>query len=414
MMGLLPGRIPRRNVIRVTTTGALLAACMVTVACGDLDPQSAAVADVVAKDSAGVRIVENPQEPSASLAEWRVVPEAQLEIGGEDDQLQLYRVTGAIRLASGELVVANSGDSEIVVYDPSRRVVRRWGRRGRGPGEFQTLSGVVHVPPDTLLTYDQDMQRISLFDLQGNLVKTETLTGGDATALELYRIAGVTAAGDRILKPTSFSAGMKPQPMIYWDSVPLLRYRSTTGSVEPLDVFSGMDIYATPETAAPLAFGRVSSATVHDGYIYIADGGNYEVRVFHPDTGLVRIVRLRRESQPVTSADLVALQGGQTAAASAAVSGGRADVPHAPRMPAISNVIVDQQGLLWVEQYRPRYDQKGRTWLVFDVSGRLIRTAELPAGLRVTEIGDDYVVGVWRDTHGVERLRVHQLIRPTP
>jgi hypothetical protein len=36
---------------------------------------------------------------------------------------------------------------------------------------------------------------------------------------------------------------------------------------------------------------------------------------------------------------------------------------------------------------------------------------ELPAGLRVLEIGGDYVLGVWNDELDVQHVRLHRLDR---
>jgi hypothetical protein len=36
----------------------------------------------------------------------------------------------------------------------------------------------------------------------------------------------------------------------------------------------------------------------------------------------------------------------------------------------------------------------------------------MPTGLRVTEIGPDYVLGLWRDADDVEHVRMYELIKP--
>ena len=46
---------------------------------------------------------------------------------------------------------------------------------------------------------------------------------------------------------------------------------------------------------------------------------------------------------------------------------------------------------------------------VFDPDGIWLGTVATPRGLRVTEIGTDYVVGVWRDELDVEYIRVYDL-----
>jgi sugar lactone lactonase YvrE len=71
---------------------------------------------------------------------------------------------------------------------------------------------------------------------------------------------------------------------------------------------------------------------------------------------------------------------------------------------------VDADGNLWVLDYaRPGDD--GRHWTVFSADGRALGRVETPPGLRVLEIGRDYVLGVWQDELDVEYVRMHRLER---
>lgn len=49
---------------------------------------------------------------------------------------------------------------------------------------------------------------------------------------------------------------------------------------------------------------------------------------------------------------------------------------------------------------------------VFDPTGRLTGRFTLPVPLQVLEIGQDYLLGLFRDEMGVESLRVYGLTRP--
>lgn len=50
-------------------------------------------------------------------------------------------------------------------------------------------------------------------------------------------------------------------------------------------------------------------------------------------------------------------------------------------------------------------------WHVFHPDGNLLGTVRTPAGLRVLEIGADYVLGVARDGLDVEQVLVYGLSR---
>ena len=47
----------------------------------------------------------------------------------------------------------------------------------------------------------------------------------------------------------------------------------------------------------------------------------------------------------------------------------------------------------------------------FDPDGRWLGTVEMPAGPRVREIGDDYVLGTATDELDVEHVRLHRLVK---
>jgi hypothetical protein len=48
---------------------------------------------------------------------------------------------------------------------------------------------------------------------------------------------------------------------------------------------------------------------------------------------------------------------------------------------------------------------------VFDPEGVWLGTVEVPPGLRIYEIGPDYMLGRWDDELGVEHIRSYRLIK---
>lgn len=81
-----------------------------TAACGDPTPgEDPPSPEAEVRDSAGVRIVENPRPPSGSRLDWRVGPEPAVTIGkveGAEPYL-LSQVWDALVLADGRIIVVN-------------------------------------------------------------------------------------------------------------------------------------------------------------------------------------------------------------------------------------------------------------------------------------------------------------------
>ena len=81
----------------------------------------------------------------------------------------------------------------------------------------------------------------------------------------------------------------------------------------------------------------------------------------------------------------------------------------------MGGLILDGDGYLWVLPYRP--DEGAGSWQrrpvahVFDTTGALLGGVDLPLGLVVHDVGNDWVAGVIETELGVEVVQVHRLTR---
>ena len=94
------------------------------------------------RDSAGIRIIENPRPPEGSRLDWRIGPEPIVSIGqvqGEEPYL-LHLAFNAFGFPDGSIVVANRGTHEVRKFDEQGTHLRTWGGTGEGPGEFLGLT----------------------------------------------------------------------------------------------------------------------------------------------------------------------------------------------------------------------------------------------------------------------------------
>lgn len=103
--------------------------------------------------------------PAATPPAWTISAEPVVSIGVAegDPAVELHRATGAVRLADGTIVVANSGTAELRLFDSAGAYVRAVGRRGSGPGEFRgTLT--VYSQGGAVVVHDSGNDRYSVFD----------------------------------------------------------------------------------------------------------------------------------------------------------------------------------------------------------------------------------------------------------
>jgi hypothetical protein len=209
---------------------------------------------------------------------------------------------------------------------------------------------------------------------------------------------------------------MRPTPIFLWDSVANLVYDRTGAVRDTVGEFSGMDIYATPIQTGDVLFGRFTVSALHQNELYISDGGPYEVRVYGMSGDLRRIIRLERAPRKVTNRDEEVMRAAYLERASGPDSRRRIERylrewPRAEHKPWLSRLLVDGTGHIWVEEYEPYWARSARTWGVFNPAGQWLGTLQAPAGLRIMEIGPDYVLGTWMTELNVEQVRLYGLVR---
>jgi DNA-binding beta-propeller fold protein YncE len=103
----------------------------------------------------------------------------------------LVAPNGSIFVADG-----HGGDSNarIVKFDKEGKFVKTWGKKGSGPGEFDTPHGLVLDPQGRLLVADRGNSRIQVFDQDGKFI-TEWKQWGRPSGIALDR-AGTLYAAD--------------------------------------------------------------------------------------------------------------------------------------------------------------------------------------------------------------------------
>jgi len=79
-------------------------------------------------------------------------------------------------------------------------------------------------------------------------------------------------------------------------------------------------------------------------------------------------------------------------------------------LPAYSRFVVDATDHLWVEHYR-YLARDPHLWSIFAPDGTWLGEVEVPGTFDVTDIGRDYVLGVYRDALDEQSVRLYRLIR---
>ncbi|HEX2209770.1 MAG TPA: 6-bladed beta-propeller [Longimicrobium sp.] len=374
------------------------------------------------RDSAGITIVQNDAPAWKKGQEWRVSADPLLDVGEAegDPNEQFARVTDALRLSDGTLLVGDGQANEIRAFDAQGKYLRTVGRKGGGPGEFTGLFGMHLLPGDTVAAYDYQSNRLSFFSPSGALARSVTLR--EMNGKLPPRPIGIFSDG-RILVTPLYDPNFKDSSKPVRDTAVLAVFSAagtqaaSLGSVpgdETVTITGGtgnnrMMLRSTPP------FGLSTSFGVHGTRLLIGDPVRYELVERRPDGTVARLIRRSGEREPVTQADRDAYLERQ--------GEGMNDARFRPlheqlekqtvfpeRKPFFTGLVMDAAGNAWVR--RPSAPETEAPWDVFDPEGRLLGTVTTPAGFRVTQIGEDFIVGTWEDEMDVPHVRIHRLEKP--
>ena len=415
--------LPPKPVLAASTFALAVAACQ-----QDRDAPSTPATQT--RDSAGIEIVENPRPAHGTRLGW-VAPEPSLNIGTRegDAPYLLFRVRDAMRLPDGRFVVADQGSSELRVFDASGVHTATWSREGEGPGEFTQLDGIAPWPGDSLLAWNARPPGFTVFDLRGNVGRTFALPRADrVTFAAPLGFGGILVFGEG----SETGSGSVNTEFAEYEIRNGKGDRTATLGVFPGSQYYSASMLGTVVTML-LPFSPSIAAASWGELVVVAPNRGYEIRAFGSDGTLRRIVR--RDHTPIypTPAyreaffrEFLRERGFSPEVASSEeealeqVRQTMGEVPLPETLPAFATVLTDAIDHLWVREFRildgefeipGQETSAGPVWTVFDPVGHVLGFVETPPGLRIYEIGADYLLGHATDEDGIEYVRLWPLER---
>lgn len=354
-------------------------------------------------DAAAVEVVENNDSQWEAGREWRVDAQPQVEIGSEAREYQFAGIQGAVRLADGRMVVGDAGSSEVRLYDPRGRFLSAAGHAGGGPEEFRRMGKLVRGTGDSVVVFDAATRRLSLLGPSGTFGRSVTPAAATLGAF----LAGALENGSYVF---GVPVPLPPQEGLSRDSVVYLLVSADGSSTDTLVVAPGGEqfqrVSGNQVSRMTNPFGPMPAASASGNRISVGATDSYAIREFGPDGTATRVVRREVAPQAFTDAHFR-----QVADRVPQMASALAEIPRPSQAPAFSSLLLDRENNLWVQEY-PAPGATSVAWTVFDRRGAMLGQVALPANLSPTDIGRDYVLGVWADELDVERIRVYSLRKP--
>ena len=359
-------------------------------------------------------------EWSAGVSGWTVDPLPELEIRGDfaEPDHYLFRVGHVVRMADRRIVVGNGGTSQIFLFDSLGSFVGAEGGPGDGPGEFQRLEGLFRCQNDDLVV--RERPRLSVLDPDAKFLRTVRTVGTLAETPRFEAISSDCSAAlfiGNVPRPPFTPGVTERSRTLYWS--PLEGgSRDTVATVVALRLYVWEENGEVEAVEIPFQAQPTWTHSPQDE-IFLGLAQGFEVRVLGRDGGLLEVIRWAYELEPVTSDELSSFAEEVRLFLQEHPSEGRfwpplEDLPIADYKPAYSRLLVDDQGLLWVQQFG-RWSLYGPgpsdQWWVFDTSGRWLGAVVMPPDLTVLAVEKDFVIGVFLDALDVQNIRLHRLNR---
>ena len=427
--------MPTRDPVPMLPAASGALALVLCAACADSGPAAAPTTGVVVTDSADIEFVDVAAAVIDTLPQWTFSAEPILTIGkttGEDPYL-FARIQDAFRLRSGETVVLEGFDFEFRIFDSDGLFRGSFGGRGEGPGEFGEVVGLRKRTEGGIVVADNRLRRVTLFDDQGVASAIRpTVCPADGwyyNDVSLCYFGGFTGDGavfwygsrrargqpridegtvQRTPGGTLFLALASGDSTLVVDSV------SARGHVRIVQSLNGMPaLWSVLEIFAPeghWAFGPRSVA--------LGESSGFEIRLRDSSGELRRVLRVEREPEFVTSADIDAIKA--LTGTPASISPKELtlqyldEVPTGGQIPFFSELRFDDAGRLWGADYvPPRVLLVPDTtwWTVFDEDALPLARVATGRSDNILELGEDHILLRETDEMDVQRVAMYGIVR---
>ncbi|HLL47323.1 MAG TPA: 6-bladed beta-propeller [Longimicrobiaceae bacterium] len=323
----------------------------------------------------------------------------------------LSMVVGVVLDDLGRVWVADRQQQNIRVFDPRGTHVRTIGRKGSGPGEFRSVSGLTRMPNGNLLVLDFGNSRFSVYDTAGVLVTTYPRR----TTVSISPWPGRFDRQGRLYDVESAGAAneSRTNAVVRLDEAfqPTDTFRLPAFQMQYFEVSRKVD-QNTDVTRVNVPFTPSQIWSIDpEGYVWVAVTDRYRLERYSFDGTVDRVVERRFTPVPVTAADRRrSLEGNYDFTR----KGGRIDASRIPKTkPALNSLFFDHEGRMWVKPVRP--EGENPVLDVFDPSGEYLGRVLAPERMVVgpgTAVRGDRMAALTMDEDGVQSVVVFRIEKP--
>lgn len=363
-----------------------------------------------------------PLLAQASAVEWpRVggtVPSRRFTVGGAGLSIGagsapgmplLSGVIGATRLVNGGIVIGDASAHRVLFFDSAGRFVQEIGRLGDGPGEFRFPRWLGQCGTDTVAVFDAIHNSITYLGPAGSVIRSVPLP----SVVSFDRALGCTNTGRLYFllnrRRTRVGPGERP-------AVPTAVIRISP--LVPMDtLFRGgvQEYYVAQASSAysEVPLGRATLAAVGPTMLFVTENVDGRTRVYDPSGALTADFTLDIPRRRVSTRDWAIAKRARIEAeplphVREILTRVLSELRQPSTFPRIDQIQADTDDRLWVRTFN-NFDQDIATWLVVSRTGTVLAAVSSPRNLQILEIGRGFLLGLARDSEGVERVELYSV-----
>jgi hypothetical protein len=365
------------------------------------------------------------------LPAYSLAAEPSLVISDDGSASKVFSAISARRLTDGLILVADRGSAELRLFDPAGAFVSRLARRGSGPGELRGMFQVTTTPgmgSDSIFVMGvpPSSRAVSVFTPEGGFVRTEL--PDPMNAPQGIVIKGRLVSGEYLVeRGVGFSVMNVPPELgrLIPDSATygtLAISSDASDSVRWLPAVERNSLFAFPWPRGPIPngasfyeLGYTTQVVVAGDRIWLGSSKTGELRALSG-----ALTELASVTIPVNSASFhaPALRRAAERAierAQSALDSAKATAMYDPSlvpatMPRFADLIAGADGEVWVALFDVE-PSDSTNYLVISAAGEVAARATLPRDIDIEQIGADFILGIARDSLGVESVVQHRLYR---
>ena len=356
---------------------------------------------------------------SSAEAQWRLMP-PDLTVG--QDSVNFFVDVADVLVREDRVYVADGGLRRVVAFSHTTgQVTSTAGRRGQGPGEFQFLRWLDDCGGDTILTSDSGLNRVSVFSLDLDHLRTFRLSSQKNLAAIQCAGTGTFVAITRNADPMLSLNREIPTETTWRATHDIVLFETDGSSRSVLGTFLGEERYReatsrgysdylhfwglrTVFDSSPEGFvigtGETPSLVRYDIFGAVLDTlALDEGRMAISQADIEARIRDRIQRSERLGRDIRRTRSFHT------------QYPYPSHFPAYSKAIVTREGFVWIQRFPKPYTVEPFHWKVFTPGGRFLATVDVPRHLELMWVGETHVAGVAVDELGVQTVEVRRIQR---